>query len=374
MGGPSEVNSYQTEIIPGIIDRSRPQQYGQPLPLKDTVIAGEEMVVMFTEPLDCSLPLSFDIELRIEGLVDFDQDNLDVRCEGRGIGFQINLRTIDYEKLLGKDFEVEIGRIGVESLADVYDSNGNSLEFNVAFKRSFAAIDLSSASTSFKLLLEEFPCDTAAGIDVATNNISEKIADLAELDDISRLSVDEFSCNSHGRRASAQVHISSASSSSSEVDSLRRVLSGDVKYHAATSIFKKITDAITSDSTRRDEERKLNMMSENEEVAQQYIKYSVVEVKILPSDSDMEKFKTHSDKEEEERLLYHLALQTDLTDDTGEDLNELILDESRKERMEIKGEIRALEKELAKRESGLENKQEEIYSIFRLTEMKIRYS
>lgn len=340
LGGPSEVNGYQTEIIPGIIDRSRPQQYGQPLPLKDTVIAGEEMVVMFTEPLDCALPLSFDIELRIEGVVDFDKDNLDVWCEGRGIGFQINLRIIDYEKLLGKEFEVEIGRIGGESLSDVYDNNGNSLECNVAFKRSFAAIDLSSASTSFKLLLEDFPCDTEAGIDVATNEISEKIADLAELDDISRLSFDEFSCNSHGRRASARVHISSASSSYSEDSSLRRMLSGDVNYHAATSIFKKITDAITSDSTQRDEERKLNMMSENEEVAQQSIKYSVVEVKILPSDSDIEKFKTHPDMEEEERLLYHLALQTDLAEDTGEDLTELILDESRKGRMEMKSEIR----------------------------------
>eukprot|EP01083_Nonionella_stella_P145587 456519_1 len=41
-----------------------------------------------------------------------------------------------------------------------------------------------------------------------------------------------------------------------------------------------------------------------------------------------------------------------------ENKNELILDESRKERMEMKIEMRALEKELAKRESGLENKLE----------------
>ena len=349
LGGPSDVNGYRTEIIPGIIDRSRPQEYGQPLPLRDTVIAGEEMVVMFTEPLDCSLPLSFDIELRIEGMLNFDKDNIDVRCEGRGIGFQINLGQIDYKKLLGEDFEVEIGRIGEESLSNIYDSNGNSLELNVKFKRTFAAIDLSSASTSFKLLLEDFPCDAGTDIDVATDEITKEIVDLADLKDISRLSIDEFSCNSHGRRASAQVHISSARD-----QSLRRMLSGDAKIHA-TAIFKQITDVITSESARKDEERKLYMMSGNEEAAQKSIRYSVIDVKILPSESDIEKFKTHSDNEEEEHLLYHLALQTDLAEDTGEDLEELILDESRKERLEMKSEIKKLEKELANRESGLKN-------------------
>ncbi len=51
-----------------------------------------------------------------------------------------------------------------------------------------------------------------------------------------------------------------------------------------------------------DEERKLNTMSGNEEVAQQCIKYSIVELKMLPSDFDIKKFNTHPDKEEEERF------------------------------------------------------------------------
>ena len=122
------------------------------------------------------------------------------------------------------------------------------------------------------------------------------------------------------------------------------------------------------------EERKLNMMRGNEEVAQQSIKYSVVEVKILPSDSDIEKFKTHPDMEEEERLLYHLALQTDLAEDTGEDLTELILDESRKGRMEMKSEIRALENESRKERMEMQSEMRKLETLITQGDYQSRHT
>lgn len=68
VGGPDEFSSNRADIITGVIDRSRPEQYGNALPLREDVIVGEEITVVFTEDLDCSLPLSFDIQMTIEGI------------------------------------------------------------------------------------------------------------------------------------------------------------------------------------------------------------------------------------------------------------------------------------------------------------------
>ena len=63
VGGPYEFTFSREEIITGVIDLSRPEQYGRALPLREDVIGDEEITVLFTEALDCSLPLSFDVEL-----------------------------------------------------------------------------------------------------------------------------------------------------------------------------------------------------------------------------------------------------------------------------------------------------------------------
>eukprot|EP00957_Ditylum_brightwellii_P103962 7921307-Ditylum_brightwellii.AAC.1 len=51
LGGPPDIDMFGTSIISGVIDLTLPEQYGQALPLHDTVLLGEELVVVFTEPL-----------------------------------------------------------------------------------------------------------------------------------------------------------------------------------------------------------------------------------------------------------------------------------------------------------------------------------
>ena len=51
LGGPADLDLYSTPIISGIIDLTRPEQYGRALPLRESVLVGEEMAVVFTEPV-----------------------------------------------------------------------------------------------------------------------------------------------------------------------------------------------------------------------------------------------------------------------------------------------------------------------------------
>ena len=48
----------------------------------------------------------------------------------------------DVEKFLGKAFTVEVGKIGGDSVSNVFGVNGNGLENNVLFKKSFLDLDL----------------------------------------------------------------------------------------------------------------------------------------------------------------------------------------------------------------------------------------
>ena len=64
-GGSDELYFFQTKPIIGSIDRTRPKQYGKPLPLKEYIMLGEEMSVIFDKPLDCSFPYSFELEIQV---------------------------------------------------------------------------------------------------------------------------------------------------------------------------------------------------------------------------------------------------------------------------------------------------------------------
>ena len=50
---------------------------------------------------------------------------------------------------MGTKFDVEIGTIGLDSTSYIADRNGNFLESNVIFSKTFAVIDLRAASTVF---------------------------------------------------------------------------------------------------------------------------------------------------------------------------------------------------------------------------------
>jgi hypothetical protein len=65
---PDDFNTYGTPSIIGVVDRSEPKLYGSPLPLRDLVIPGEEVVLMFSEPILCRKPYQFDLEVVVAGI------------------------------------------------------------------------------------------------------------------------------------------------------------------------------------------------------------------------------------------------------------------------------------------------------------------
>ena len=67
---PKEFNAIATDPVTVIIDRVSPEMYGKALPIRDVVVPGEEVAVVFTEPIKCSFPYNFQLEARLSGLPD----------------------------------------------------------------------------------------------------------------------------------------------------------------------------------------------------------------------------------------------------------------------------------------------------------------
>ena len=360
LGGPEEINGHQTSILPGIIDLSRPEKYGEPLPLKETIIAGEEVVVVFTEDLDCSEPLPFEIAVRIRDTVDLTEDNLHIRCEGRKIGFQIKLVSVQYEDLLGKEFQVEIGKIRNNS-ANVFDLNGNGMEYNVVFNRSFAEIDLSAASTSFRLLLENFSIPEDNITDDISNCIAEEIVSAADVSNRERLTFSDISYDHTSQRASARVHISPPSSKDSNGF---RMLHGNVTIeNHAVKLFYGIQSVAEENNSR-----KLATIAGGDQIL-----VSISDLKIMPSDEDAEKFKTRPERAMEENILYQIS-STDSPLDTPNETADLIVrtikeerEETRKEREETRKEREETRKELVETRHEMENMEEKLNQILQQT-------
>ena len=110
-GTPDDFNSVATETFTGVIDKTPPKQFGSTLPLRDLILPGEPMTVVFTEPIYCEKPYSFDLLVKVEGSdrIFTRHDNLHVICEDRQIEFAIDPTYVDVRQLMGKAFSVKLG-------------------------------------------------------------------------------------------------------------------------------------------------------------------------------------------------------------------------------------------------------------------------
>ena len=336
LGGPANINGYRENVLNGVIDRTRPAQYGQALPLREEVIVGEEVSVVFTEPLDCGgTPLSFDIQVTVVGTpYPFDKDQLHVICEGRKIGFQIDLTNgVDVNELMGKQFEVEIGKIGPGSMSNVKDENGNAMDpdkGNIKFSRTFADLDLTIASASFRFLMKDVPCGTDT-VDInLSDEVSNEIAAIVGLSDAKRLTLTEMQCIGKGQdEVSARAHISPPSSKDQET--LRRLndsngRGGDADADHSVGLFYKLRDLANEFEKNGVDGRRLDSQGKAMRALE------VRGMRIIPGISDMKIFKTHPDKEEEEKELYRIASMRAADTDESSDL---IVREVMKERNDI---------------------------------------
>merc|ERR1712038_49626 len=408
-GGPEDMDLSSTPIISGVIDLTPPEQYGRALPLRDSVLVGEEISVMFTEPVRCE---AFDLRVTanlalavcgqstkcnappqqvpknslhavrccseedmtgIEGWLKNDgcsvwsksrlldqrchrnesyedaeaicemnggrlctKDELEnncargggccekndlvwssdpvttleldrhdpqiqIVCDGRKVGFQIDPAKINVEDWIGLTFTVEMGQMSTASKSNILDMNGNQIGRNVKFTKTFGNIDLSRATTSFTVTLSDIGNCSDVTSEACTNEVKNKIASLLVLssDDQSRIEVESVSNTGNGTvNAKIKVHPGDTEGSRRM---LRRseVLSNESEPGSDHSVglFRKLQQIVAEGGQNHG--RKLDS-----EVLSDGTISNLRDMKILPSESDMELLTTDPELIEEEEELY----------------------------------------------------------------------
>ena len=318
VGGPDDFSFSRENTITGVIDLTRPEQYGQPLPYREDVVVGEEILVVFTEPLDCSLPLSFDVQMTVEGLDRaLDKNDLFVICEGRSIGIQVDLSVgIEPSQLIGKAFEVEIGQVGDGSFGSIKDVNQNPmdpLKGNVRFIRRFGDLDLSSASTAFTFSRRvEGVCDEFGLGNHLEDEMRSTVASTIGMENVDTIVIEDLLCeDTHTLVANIELQSMVAIAE----NKANRGLGSSFHHDMLTSfdLYRMLQDNIASvvvgDSNAKNG-RKL-------ESAGGIVSRSV---KIIPGSKDRILFETNVDKKEAEDLMYQIARMSAKAEVTNSDL------------------------------------------------------
>jgi len=367
--GPAEVQGFQETVITGTYDITRPEQYGKATPLRQDIIVGEEISVYFTEEVFCQTPLTFDIRVDIFGTnysdaledgTSLQKRELSVICEGRRIGFQLDLSVgIEVHAILGKEFEVEIGKIGNTSLSSLQDKNENPmdpLKGNIKFTKRFANLDLSSAATFFVINMENSTCSTES-LEADSETIRDEIIAIIGIDE-GRVKVGDKSCQLDSTIV-AEVVIAPPTAS-------RRLMArSDINSFDSASLFYILRD--TLDGKDESQGRKLR--------TKMTTSYSITSMRLLPGKVDFEKYSTSvENKYEEDKLTkwgfdqeavsrnYNLvSIDEDLRnqrllkkDDTADNNKELnLLKEN------LRKKVQWLEQKLKKKDEELENRDEE---------------
>ncbi len=384
LGGPADMDSYSTPVLSGIIDLTPPEQYGRALPLRDSVLIGEEVVVLFTEPVR---PEAFDLRVtvffeptsigsgsrelkkkkenkkekkqkkekesrngkkrrksligtapsllpseapsiagggvtlqffpsnpsaaptRAPVVLDRNHPAIQIISNDRKIGFQINPARINVEDWIGMTFEVEIGKINtpsVESPSNIFDLNGNAIEGNVIFKKTFADIDLDQASTSFTVTLSDMEHCSDVDSQLCAGEIKDKIASLMSLSssDRDRIEVENVSVSASAPTStvSARVKILPTKNENTRLlrwdDETININSSNTDH--SVGLFRQLQSAVEAEQR---EVRALGAVAVD-------TKSSIVHIsdmKILPSDLDMKLLQTDPEMLEEEEELYRYA-------------------------------------------------------------------
>jgi len=295
---PNEINHFYAPILSGVIDLTPPKQYGSSLPLRDTVLIGEEINVVFTEALTCTKPYIFDIKLIIDGTdieLGLEDPSLSVICEGRMIGVQIDPaeQDIDIDLIVGKSFNIK--------LSNVLDINGNGLEANgfIQVDKSFAPTNLEESSISFTLTIKAFEnselCKEVDGVVTKDVIVSQMGMPTSESD---RLVLDNTKCIDKGNII-AEVKILPKNAK-------RRKLRQDILEFSKSSdsplnMFYNLK-TLSEDTNALRRARKLTVKAES--VDDEKWTFQLSNLKIIPSPSDIEMLKTPPNlAEEEEKLL-----------------------------------------------------------------------
>jgi len=243
--------------------------------------------------------------------VELDRNDppIQISCDGRKVGFQIDPAQINVEDWIGAKLTVEMGKIntaGIESPSNVFDMNGNPIARNVKFEKTVGNIDLDQASTSFTVTLKQMSNCADVSSEVCLGEIKDKIQSLLKLsnNDYNRIEVEtvsDASTNGSGESVSARIRILPA-------DTTRRLrhqggISATVSNTKhSVGLFRALKSAVEAEQGNAGrvldatgaESSKMDAMIVN-----------IKDMKILPSDSDMKLVTTDPELKEEEEELYH---------------------------------------------------------------------
>ena len=201
-------------------------------------------------------------------------------CEGKAISFQIDPTTVlDLDDIVGKSFNVVLGSINYDS-RNVRDLNGNELEFNIEFQRSFAFFDLSRTSVSFDFHLEGMDCSDELELGTLTDDIQADIASILGISDVSRIAINTIFCTENG--VIANIRILPAVG--------RRILLESVRPH---ELFHELLEK-SKTSTSPFAGRRLGSSA----------KFAVSKLKLIPSGDDEMKFQTPIEMQAKEKQSY----------------------------------------------------------------------
>ena len=295
---PNDINNFYAPILSGVIDLTYPKQYGNALPLRDTVLVGEEITVVFTEALTCTKPYTFDIKLIIDGTnieLGLGDPSLSVTCEGRKIGDQIDPteQDIDIDLIVGKSFNIKLSK--------VFDMNGNALESDgfIQVDKAFASTNLKHISISFTLTIKAFK---STELYKKADRVATKDAVVSWMgmptSESDRLVLESMTCNDEGKLiADLKILPKNENRRKLRQDIPESSQSNDSSLHMFYNI-----KTLSNDANVLNGARKLAVKS--------YLfdddkwTFYLSNMKIIPSPSDMKMLEIPPDlAEEEEKLL-----------------------------------------------------------------------
>lgn len=271
--------------------------------MKEEILFGEDIIVMFTEDIDCSYPYTFDIEVDVADDEDADTDlklekgQLHIICEGRQIRFQVDYTQIDLELIQGRSFEVFIGKVGVDSKSYVADKYGNPLDLItgfIRFEKKFAAIDAHRTLTEFvfRKKLEQIDCSNHNETTLSKDLVTDLSA-LADASESGRWRVSDVQCFQPDSTIRAKVQVLPTNDG-------RRKLKGIVNGNEPGSMqmFSKICNTVKGGDIHA---RKLR-----EEIEGNFM---ISNVRFVYSDQDMKKYASTSEQKEKGELLLSMVKQ-----------------------------------------------------------------
>ena len=344
VGSPSYVKEFWESTIVGVYDITRPEQYGYPAPIRKDILIGEEISVYFTEDMWCRLPYTFEMKVHIIGTnyTSLTRDQLLINCSGKKLGFQLDYSIVEVSKIIGKEFTVEIGNISNNASGGrLMDKNLNPmdpLKGNIEFKKRFANLDLSSASTAFMFTMKNITC-TNASVQSQSDDVRQEIASIVGITSVERVKISGLICQNNS------TVITNAEILPSSRRRLRNKSSFSRDGMDSSALFYLLKNSVADKANAQG--RKLVQDVSNKS-------YDARAMIVKPSSEDIEKFQSSKEEEKEEMKLVAWAakeensayIQDPKTNDKGEGgelknilQRDLIMDKILEEKDEILNKV-----------------------------------